>query len=949
MKRVVSAKDIIAALLALMLVSACRQSTKAPVFTSAERCSIDSLLMPMKHSADSLRQAIADFSESHNTLGEIVANRMLGSLLRIQNQFEKAMEYNNRSFRLAKDVGDTLNMIRALNEVGTNFRRIGSLENATEAHLKAIILSDNLSDTSTEARKARVMSLNGIGNVYLTMGNLEMADSMLRMALEGERQLGSDLGQAINWANIGSIMKERGQLDSAWQCFSKSMEFNRKASSLMGISLCHTHFGELYEVRGDIDNALAEYSLARNLMIDSHDEWHRMQSDLNLVRLYIKRDDYDKAFDHLKKADSTAVSIASIEHQSQVHHLYSELYEKLGNTALALQHFKKFEELTNNLVDISKMNHIQNLRIRMEHNRSRHAVDLAMQNATLEHTLRQVLLIVIVVILLLAIGIIGFLWYHLRNRTKNQRLQQTMQQTREMFFTNITHEFRTPLTVILGLGHQLEDSEAGDMAQVRSAAKMIVRQGNSLLGLINQLLDISKVRSAVGTARWRQGNIVAYTQMVTENFLPYAQSKRQELTFSHSLTNIEMDFVPEYMQRILSNLLANAIKYTPEYGKINLTLEQTANGRIRLTVFDTGRGIDPKVLPRIFDPFIHGEHQSGDVASGIGLSLVKMLVDAMGGTISVESQLGQGSTFAISLPTSHPGTTDTIEETDMTFALTQLSTPISAEQDNSESTAAKLANDDLTPRVLIVEDNQDIAYYIGMHLQRQSRLLYAHDADEAFTKAIETMPDMIITDIMMPGPKNGIDLCRLIRQNELLSHIPIIIITAKTSEADRVEGFKAGADAYLVKPFNSDELMVRFKKLMERQRVMREKFAGIDGGDSDKKIPMTAANRQFMNHLVDTVYRLMAQGSVDMESVASEMAVSRTQLNRKIMAITGQNSSTYIMRLRLARAKRLLKADVTMPIGDVAQRCGFDDVAYFSRIFKQTFSMTPSQYRKSEL
>ena len=489
------------------------------------------------------------------------------------------------------------------------------------------------------------------------------------------------------------------------------------------------------------------------------------------------------------------------------------------------------------------------------------------------------------------------------------------------------------------------------MAQVRSAAKMIVRQGNSLLGLINQLLDISKVRSAVGTARWRHGNIVAYTQMVIENFMPYAQSKRQELTFSHSLTDIEMDFVPEYMQRILSNLLANAIKFTPEYGKINLTLEQAASGRIRLTVFDTGRGIDPKMLPRIFDPFIHGEYQDGDVACGIGLSLVKMLVDAMGGTISVESQLGQGSTFVISLPSSHPGTTDAIDDTDMTFAFAQLSKPVADKQPNGESSAAELANDELTPRVLIVEDNQDIAYYIGMHLQGQSRLLYARNADEAFTKAIETMPDMIITDIMMPGPKNGLDLCRLIRQNELLSHIPIIIITAKTTEADRVEGFKAGADAYLVKPFNSDELMVRFKKLMERQRVMREKFAAIDTdtADSDKKAPMTAANRQFMNHLVDTVYRLMAQGAVDMESVASEMAVSRTQLNRKIMAITGQNASTYIMRLRLARAKRLLKADVTMPIGDVALRCGFDDVAYFSRVFKQTFSMTPSQYRKSEL
>ena len=234
-----------------------------------------------------------------------------------------------------------------------------------------------------------------------------------------------------------------------------------------------------------------------------------------------------------------------------------------------------------------------------------------------------------------------------------------------------------------------------------------------------------------------------------------------------------------------------------------------------------------------------------------------------------------------------------------------------------------------------------------MHLQHH-RLLYARGGAEGLQKAEEMMPDLIITDVMMPGNIDGLELCRRIRAAELTSHIPIIIITAKTTEQDRVRGLEAGADAYLVKPFNSEELLVRVNKLIQQRLLMRQKFGYQLIDDDKKELQLTAQDRQFMNRLIDAVHSLMPQGKTDVESVADRMALSRSQLNRKMVAITGQNSQTYIMRLRLSYAKRLLKSDVTMPIGDVAQRCGFEDVAYFSRIFKQQFDMTPSQYRKSE-
>ncbi|MBR1448657.1 MAG: response regulator [Prevotella sp.] len=932
------------ALCILLLTLACQQSHRSADYTDEERAAMDSIIGSIRNT-DSLLEQNRQFAEDNHLLGQMATLKALGRRMRDQSHFEDAIEYHMQELQLAVEAEDTLEMAQAYNCIGTDFRRVGQLEEATHNHLQALSLIMEKADHSGAiAQKCRVMALNGMGNVYLTLQDWEQADSCLRQALQGERALGSALGQAINLANLGYIKEMAGQHDSAWAYYQESLNMNEQAGATLGIAISHQHFGELHEKEGQLEEALKEYAIASDLMSQSKDEWHRLDIMLGIAGIYIRQHQFDLAQEELNEANETARRIGSREHMALVHRLLYELYEEKGDIRQALQHHLLYDQMRDSVVNLQKMTNIQNMNVTIASKRQQN--ELTALTEDLHHMRSQRLTIIYVTgfIILLAVTFLIYQWYRLRLRMAKQRMMQQTQKTREDFFTNITHEFRTPLTVILGLGHQLEDQEVEDMGQVRSSAKMIVRQSNSLLGLINQLLDISKVRSAVGTPQWFHGNIVAYVEMAIQYFQPYADSKCQELTYTHSMTRIDMDFVPDYMQKIISNLLSNSIKYTPKYGKVNLTLEQTANNRVKIQVFDTGRGINAEDLPHIFEPFFEGRQNAGDIGTGVGLSLTKMIVEALNGDISVDSIEGQGATFTILLPMKHANTTEVWNEKTETLAHNPAMT------DNEEAAVIDSPSNNDTQhlndcKILIVEDNQDIAYYIGMQLCK-AQLFYARNGADGLQKAREIVPNLIITDIMMPGELNGMELCRQIKKDDQLGRIPIIIITAKTTEEDRIQGLKAGADAYLVKPFNSEELLVRVEKLLESQQKITTMLSQIGFDTSDKSTRLSADDQRFMNKLVTVVYRLMARGSLSMEAVADEMAVSRAHLNRKVMAITGSNSSTYVMRLRMLQAKRLLKADLNMPIGDVAQRCGFDDVAYFSRIFKQTFDITPTRYRQ---
>ncbi|MBQ9217121.1 MAG: response regulator [Muribaculaceae bacterium] len=919
--------------------------------------SVDTML----HLVDSLRR-------SGDEPGQMMALKQLGKLYRNNSCFQQAIDAHTAQFDIACRLKDTIEIVRALNNLGTNFRRMGVLEEATGYHYQALSYCDRYSRQDDSLMlKNRVVSLNGIGNIYMTTGNYQAADSVLRAALAGERSLGSDLGQAINLANIGSILEHQGHADSAWIYYRQSLALNERVGSQLGISLCHTHFGELYEQAGHYDRAVDEYHAAYGAMLHSSDSWHRMEACVALARVYIKMHDYTAAQYYVNITDSIATSISSLEHQAQVYKLRYQLARSQGDSPRALRYFQLADSLEDSVNAAANSTQMLNARVNYERQRRQAEFDLINRNYENERKLKNIFIFSAVLVVLLAAITIAFLLYTLRARRRGELLRQQLEQMRTSFFTNVTHEFRTPLTVIMGLSAQLQ-KPGFDGSEVQRQASIIHRQGSNLLQLINQLLDISRVRSAIGDPEWRHGNVVPYVAMLTEAYQALAEQQGISLRYAAQSQDIGMDFAPYYLRRIVGNLLGNAIKFTPADGHINVTCGLTDGDMVQLTVADDGRGIAPGDLPHIFEPFYLGKAVShGDMSTGVGLSLVRQVVDAMQGNIVVHSDQGKGTVFTITLPRRHgdgnwPALDDVAGDIEAPHATAEV-----------QLDDARLPEGDDLCRVLVVDDHNDVAYYIGQQLGQQYHVSYAANGRDALDKAEQLVPDLLITDLMMPE-MDGYELCRQVRRHPVLNHIPIIMVTARCTDEDRMRGYELGADAYLEKPFNPDELRLRVATLLDQRRQLRQHFlrqlgmAATQAEDTDAQelqgaqpqppapsdLPVepgqnlraiTAGEQAFMLRLVELAEQAMTEHKVDLELMASQLAMTSTQLRRKVHAITGKTPLSYINQLRLGRAAQLLRGEPDLTIGDIADRCGYDDMAYFSRQFKQFYGQTPSQYR----
>lgn len=921
---------------ALLLLS-CTSTSIQSGLTDETRKMIDSTVR-VTPGIDSLSILLDHFEAEGNKYGMMCASKALGKRYRDAAKFNEAVIYHRQALGLAEQLCDTVEIIQICNQIGTNFRRMGIMDEASTYHYKALALCEQYHDKSSyEALKNRVVSLNGIGNVQLSMENYNAAILAFRQALSGEQQLESDLGQAINYANIGAIFEKQGMIDSAWIYYRRSMQHNQAAGSNLGISLCHTYFGNLLEKDRQWDNAIREYRSAYDLMEKSQDRWHWIESCIALARVNMGKGDMTSAQKYLTRASRTAKEMQSREHLREVYWLNYLYYEKLGNCPKAFENYKLSREYADSVSNIENTAHLQNVRVNFEKEKSSRELALIQANYRMEQRTKNIILFAGISILLLTIIVIGFLLYVVRIKSRTQKIMRHMETVRSKFFTNITHEFRTPLTVILGLANQLSEKTGTDQ-ESSASLQTIIRQGDHLLSLVNQLLNISKVRSSIEEPNWRTGDIVAFIRMIVENFQVFAQQKHLNLIFVPQQTFLQADFVPEYFRKIIHNLLSNALKYTPKGGHVYITTTEENNNLV-IQIADSGKGIDKQDLPHIFETFYQGNNSCMDMGTGVGLSLAKQMVETMGGQITVKSAVGKGTVFFVTLPLKH-GTSQWEEWTP--GEPEKNLTPSVPTPDPASSESGTSGADPAT--ILLVEDNQDVAFYIGGLLKDRYRLLYARDGKEGLEKAAEYMPDLILTDLMMPG-MDGFDLCREIRSSIVLNHIPIIIITAKSEDVDKVQGLEAGADAYLLKPFNTDELHVRIAKLLEQRRVLREKYSQALRNNCTESVKLLPADQAFMDRLTDIVYSQLSDTALNSDKIAEKMCMSKSQLNRKVRVITGSNTTTYILHVRMEKAKRMLSSN-DLPIGDIAMQCGFEDVGYFGRVFKQTFGMTPSQYRK---
>ena len=908
---------------------------KKPIsFTPDERKATDSIVRSA-HGIDSLALLQKQMESEGNELGSIVALREWGKALRNESCFEEALSVHSKGQQQAESVGDTLELVQALNNIGTDYRRMGVLDVAQEYHYRAWKLSEECTDTSFTAKKNRVVSLNGLGNVYLTLGNYERADSALRMALAGERSLNSTVGQAINYANIGSIFEHKGETDSAWVYYLKSMALNTEAENKLGISLCHTYFGSLYEKAGEYDKATTEYETAYQMMQASKDEWHALNSLIALAGIYHTTGNNVKAIAYLGKAKQMAERIKSKEHLAEIYTLYYKNYKQEGNCSAALVSYEKATAMQDSVLDMEKVNRIQNTGLRIERNRQERQMNEARHRLKEERTTRYIGYIILGLVLFSLAGILAMVLYTNRLRQRNHQALKRMSALRENFFTNITHEFRTPLTVILGLSHELQASGA---EEVKTKAQTIERQGNGLLMLINQLLDISKIKSAVGNPDWKNGNIIAYLTMVVESYHSYARSCNIDLQFFPK-GEVIMDFVPNYVDKVMNNLLSNAFKFTPEYGKVSISA-WCENQQLFVDVSDTGKGMDKEVISHIFEPFYQEENDIQNIGTGVGLALVKQIMNAVDGKITVESVVGKGTTFHVSMPIRNRYKQQVLPDM-------EINSPFLPEI--TETPTDSIGNDN-DRRLLIIEDNHDIATYIGSLFTDQYAILYAKNGKEGLEKALEFIPDLIITDLMMPG-MDGLEVCRQVRGNEIINHIPIIVVTAKITEEERIKGIEAGADAYLSKPFNTEELHTRVEKLLAGRKLLQEKFAKMSvelkKEEEEGVEPPKEADLRFLTKVTSVVYMQLSKNKdADVSVIASYMCMSPRQFHRKINALTGYSPSIYIQRLKIRKACNILDKDPKMSFMEVADLCGFDAYPNFVRAFKNVCGVTPTDYRR---
>lgn len=540
---------------------------------------------------------------------------------------------------------------------------------------------------------------------------------------------------------------------------------------------------------------------------------------------------------------------------------------------------------------------------------------------------------------------------------RQARSLHELNEAKSRFFTNISHEFRTPLTVILGMASELKRYGPDELLK-RSprATDLIERNGSSLLRLINQILDLSKLES--GAMVWQpiRADLVSFARYVAESFDTMAAGKDIQMHFYSDEVFLEADFDKDKLQEILSNLLTNAIKFTPRGGEVCLRLalnEQPCTGPeyyeavspslqagdewITVRIHNTGAGIDADKLPLIFDRFfqVSGSPASETGGTGIGLALVRELVALMQGGLAVRSVRGEDAEFVVRFR--------------RTRRAPIVLSPLMPEIVSVGPDVPELAGDNDAgegkPVLLLVEDNEDVASYIMASMSAHYHIVRAANGQAGIDQALEGIPDLILTDVMMPL-KDGYELCDALKNSPATSHIPIVMLTARAGTNDRISGLRRGADAYLTKPFQREELEVVLSNLLESRRRLRAYYSRHA---AEPRTSLVEENESLENLFLQKLRAALelqwGNNPSSMEAICQEMGMSRSSLHRKMVALTGMSVTRYDRTLRLTRA-RLLLTTSPVTISEVAYAVGFDDPKYFSRLFSEEFGHSPTEFRR---
>lgn len=637
-----------------------------------------------------------------------------------------------------------------------------------------------------------------------------------------------------------------------------------------------------------------------------------------------------------------AISLGNENHYSlsRTYRFRGKLYKEMGQNDSAFYYQQKGYEMELELMQQSISDKVIEIDAKYRDEKKGQILEEQSLQIKLDRIRRNGLIVFILITLLFS-TVLGY--YYLRLKKANEKTQQqatTLQQlieARSRFFANISHELRTPLTLILGpLSAILEQHREWDKKIIRSQLQMIRRNGNSLMKLVEEILDITRLEQNKMHLNERSINLPAFVESIFSNFIPAFTS--QKLTYGLHLDvekSLWVSLDQMKLEKVLNNFLSNAMKHTSAGGDVSFYLQEI-DDKLEIKISDTGKGIHPDDLPFIFDRFYQGKLDTDKPSggSGIGLSLVADIANLMGAEVSVESTLGTGSTFTFLMPKN-------------VLEPVIFSGEIYDEQLASETLVADLGSDF---SILVVEDNLDMQEFIRQSLlSRFKQVIIAGNGVEALELLAKKGHniDLIVTDMMMPE-MDGLTLVETIREQPLLSAIPVIMLTALATEEDRLTALRTGVDDYLTKPFSVNELEVRAKNLLfnyQQRRIWLQ-----EEGKSVESLDAATSDQEWMNDLEQTIKNLLPRNTIlSVEQLAESVHLSTRQLSRKVKICTGMPPGKFIKEVQLQTARRYITESNFESLLEVAQKSGFEHQTTFSTSFKNRFGKPPGEYLKAHL
>lgn len=871
--------------------------------------------------------------------GQVKAYNIIGITNVYRGNYSEALENYFLSLEIAKKTKDKRGLANVYNHIGIVYTYQGKYPEAIENYFAGLQIFEEIGHT-----KGIVNSYSNIGIVYKDQGKYPEAIENYLKALKIHEELGDTHGIGMFYNNIGNIYQAQGNYEEARQNYFKALKIKEEFGDQLEIADLYVNIGVNYKEQAYYPEALKNYYNALKIYEEMGDKSGiaLTHSNIGLVKLELNRP--DEAKKHNEKA---LVLAKEIEKNSLIRDLYyniSLVDKAQGNYKSAYENYKEYIQYRDSL--INEENETKSLATSMgyEFDKKAAVIQAALETKNLQRNVAYAGFGVMLLLTVLTVYLLKMRGKRLKVEKQNVELQRREMETikeseqfKTRFLTNISHEFRTPLTLINGHVEVLkEQGRPEDFLHFTE----IEENGKRLLTLINQLLDLSKMESGQYKLKYKKGNVIHEASMLVQSFHSYAEQHHislllQQTEKAKALAEHPFIYSSEALTIMITNLLSNAIKYTPSGGSVTVTIDGCED-KMTVSLADTGQGIAPEHLPKIFDRFYQVDEpgQRTYAGSGIGLALVKELVLLHGGEIAVESPLEGGCIFSFSIESAIQ---EEIENTETVEPNIPLSVKKEIEGASNEEQNKAL------PLLLIVEDQPELRAFIVRNLGQEYRYEEAVNGKEGIARAKELLPDLIISDVMMPDV-DGFELCKTLKNEVATSHIPIILLTAKAEQKDKLTGLETGADDYLTKPFSLQELKLRVKNILSFKELLRTKFKGNFLPTAEETPELSSRDRKFLDDVTALVEPNISNVQFNVTVLAEGVFLSVSQLNRKLKTITGKTPADFIRTIRLEKAIELLKNGES--VADVAWAVGFEDSVYFSKVFKKQYGFPPSSTPK---